>query len=73
MNAAKQFMSGCYGAYINTDSYTVGEEKEIWAAIKLYEIARRTPSMRHWIWSNLDYGSKVRPWPSFFLRPCKAH
>lgn len=53
-------MDGCYGAFINTDTYTVGGEKEIWAAIKLYEIACRTPSMRHWIFSNLDYGSKVR-------------
>lgn len=50
---------GCYGAFINTDTYTVGEEKEIWAGIKLYEIARRTPGMKHFIWSNLDYGSKV--------------
>ncbi|RXW23584.1 hypothetical protein EST38_g2249 [Candolleomyces aberdarensis] len=59
MNAKQLFMSGCYGAFINTETYTVGEEREIWAAIKLYEIARRTPSMRHWIWSNLDYGSKL--------------
>lgn len=59
MEAAKKFMDGCYGAFINTDTYTVGEEREIWSAIKLYETARRTPSMRHWIFSNLDYGSKV--------------
>ncbi|KAJ2921699.1 hypothetical protein H1R20_g15394, partial [Candolleomyces eurysporus] len=59
MNAAKQFMSGCYGAFVNTDTYTVGEEREIWAATKLYEFARCTPSMRHWIWSNLDSGSKL--------------
>ncbi|KAG2014092.1 hypothetical protein CC2G_010938 [Coprinopsis cinerea AmutBmut pab1-1] len=59
MQAAKHFMDGCYGAFINTDTYTVGEEKEIWAAIKLYETARRTPTMRHWVFSNLDYGSKL--------------
>ncbi|KAJ2923371.1 hypothetical protein H1R20_g13728, partial [Candolleomyces eurysporus] len=67
VNAAKQFMSGCYGAFINTDTYTVGEEREIWAATKLYEFARRTPSMSHWIWSNLDYGSKVRSDQPFFF------
>lgn len=63
MGEAQKFMDGCYGAFINTDTYTVGEEKEIWAAIKLYETARRTPSMRHWVFSNLDYGSKVSPPP----------
>jgi len=55
---AKAF-DGCYGAFVNTDTYTVGEEKEIWSAVQLYTIARRTPSMRHFVWSNLDYGSKL--------------
>jgi hypothetical protein len=52
-------LEGCYGAFINTDTYTVGEEKEIWAAVKLYEISRRTKSMKHFIWSGLDYGLKL--------------
>jgi hypothetical protein len=52
-------LDGCYGAWVNTDTYTVGEQKEIFAGIKIYETARRTPAARHLIWSNLDYGSKV--------------
>ncbi|KAG6850017.1 hypothetical protein H0H93_002466 [Arthromyces matolae] len=52
-------LQGCYGAWVNTDTYTVGEEKEIWAGIKIYEAARRASTMRHLIWSNLDYGSKL--------------
>ena len=52
-------LDGCYGAWVNTDTYTVGEQKEIYAGIKIYETARRTKSARHYIWSNLDYGSKV--------------
>jgi hypothetical protein len=51
-------LEGCYGAWINTDTYTVGQEKEIWAGIKIYETARRTNAARHLIWSNLDYGTK---------------
>lgn len=52
-------LQGCYGAWVNTDTYTVGEEREIYAGIKIYESARRTPTARHLIWSNLDYGSKL--------------
>jgi len=50
---------GCYGAWVNIDTYTVGEQKEIYTGIKFYEAARRTKAARHMIWSNLDYGSKV--------------
>lgn len=55
----KAALEGCYGAWVNTDTYTVGEQKEIYAGIKIYETARRTSAARHLIWSNLDYGSKV--------------
>lgn len=50
---------GVYGAWVNTDGFTVGEQKEIYAGLKIFEIAKRTSSMRHYVWSNLDYGSKV--------------
>ncbi|KAF7433116.1 hypothetical protein PC9H_005064 [Pleurotus ostreatus] len=49
---------GVYGAWVNTDGFTVGEQKEIYAGLKIFEIAKRTPSVRHYVWSNLDYGSK---------------
>ncbi|KAG6915385.1 hypothetical protein DXG01_011757 [Tephrocybe rancida] len=52
-------LEGCYGAWVNTDTYTVGEEREIYAGIKIYETARRSSATRHLIWSNLDYGSKL--------------
>ncbi len=44
---------------MNTDGFTVGEQKEIYAGLKIFEIAKRTPSVRHYVWSNLDYASKV--------------
>ncbi|KAF9004744.1 nmrA-family protein [Cyathus striatus] len=59
MVAMSEAFKGCYGAFVNTDTYTVGEEKEIWCGIKLYETAYRTPGFKHFIWSNLDYGSKI--------------
>ncbi|KAF8663575.1 hypothetical protein AX16_000919 [Volvariella volvacea WC 439] len=52
-------LEGCYGAWVNTDTYTVGEEREIYAGIKIYEEARRRPTMKHLVWSNLDYTSKL--------------
>lgn len=52
-------MKGCYAVFVNTDTYTVGARRELFSAIKIYEAAKRTPTMRLFIWSGLDYGSKV--------------
>ncbi|KAJ7475809.1 NAD(P)-binding protein [Mycena latifolia] len=46
------------GAWVNTDSFTVGEQKEIYLGIKIFEIAKRARSVRHYVWSNLDYVTK---------------
>lgn len=51
--------NGCYGAWINTDGFTLGEQKEIYYGVKIFEIAKRTPSMRHFAYSSLDYSMKV--------------
>ncbi len=48
-----------YGAWVNTDGFTIGEQKEIYAGLKIFEVAKRTSSIRHYVWSSLDYGSKV--------------
>lgn len=50
---------GVYGAWVNTDGFTVGEQKEIYAGLKIFEIAKSTSSVRHYVWSNLDYSTKV--------------
>ncbi|KAJ3871538.1 hypothetical protein F5051DRAFT_433778 [Lentinula edodes] len=49
---------GCYGVYVNIDSFTVGQRIEIYAGIKLYEQARRA-HIKHFVWSGLDYASKL--------------
>ncbi|KAI0085409.1 NAD(P)-binding protein [Irpex rosettiformis] len=51
-------LEGCYGAWINTDGFTVGEQKEIYVGMRIFEIAKQTRSLRHYVWSNLDYAFK---------------
>lgn len=53
-------MDGAYGAWVNTDTFTVGEKREIYAGMRIFEVAKQTPSMRHYVWSSLNYATKVR-------------
>ncbi|KAJ7704331.1 NAD-P-binding protein [Mycena rosella] len=48
-------LDGAYGAWVNTDGFTVGEAEEIYAGMRIFEIAKQTASMRHYVWSNLRY------------------
>ncbi|KAF5392744.1 hypothetical protein D9757_000814 [Collybiopsis confluens] len=51
-------LEGCYGIFANTDTHVVGEQGEIYAAIKLFEQVNRVPQAKHFVWSSLDYGYK---------------
>ncbi|THG97469.1 hypothetical protein EW026_g4534 [Hermanssonia centrifuga] len=51
-------LDGVYGAWVNTDGFTVGEQKEVYAGMRIFEVAKQTKSMRHYVWSNLDYALK---------------
>ena len=53
-------MQGVYGAWVNTDGFTVGEAKEVWAGMRIFEIALQAGTVRHYVWSSLDYSLKVR-------------
>jgi hypothetical protein len=58
-------LDGVYGAWINIDGFTVGEQREIYAGLRIFELAKQTKSLRHYIWSSLDYNLKVNsgaPW-----------
>ncbi|KAH9948542.1 NAD(P)-binding protein [Amylocystis lapponica] len=48
-------LQGVYGAWVNTDGFTVGEAKEIQAGMRIFELAKQVKTVRHYIWSNLDY------------------
>ncbi|KZT04509.1 NAD(P)-binding protein [Laetiporus sulphureus 93-53] len=57
-DAVAAALKGVYGAWINTDGFTVGEEKEVWCGIRIYELAKQA-GVRHYVWSSLDYASKL--------------
>ncbi|KAJ3895995.1 nmrA-family protein, partial [Lentinula edodes] len=59
MDSLATAYEGCYGVFVNTDTSSVGQKTEIYAAIKMFEQAHRTPEMRHFVWSSLDYSSKL--------------
>ncbi|KAJ6500777.1 NAD-P-binding protein [Mycena sanguinolenta] len=58
--AVAKAMDGVYGAYVNTDTFTVGEMREIYAGLRIFEIANATSSLRHYLWSGLPYMPKTR-------------
>ena len=53
-------LQGAWGVWVNTDGFTVGETKEIFAGIRIFELAKEAKTVRHYVWSNLDYSFKVR-------------
>ncbi|OCH84301.1 NAD(P)-binding protein [Obba rivulosa] len=58
---------GVYGAWVNTDGYTVGEEKETFIGIRLFELAKQARNVRHYVWSSLDNASrKVNYNPEYY-------
>lgn len=52
-------LEGVYGAFVNTDSFTIGEAKEIFTGIRIFELAKQTGTLKHYVWSGLDYSFKV--------------
>ncbi|KIY44836.1 nmrA-family protein [Fistulina hepatica ATCC 64428] len=54
-DCVKKALEGCYGAFINTDTFTVGEEAEIYIGMRIFEMAKQTPTLRHYIYSSIDY------------------
>lgn len=52
-------LKGVYGAWVNTDGFTVGEQMETYAGIRIFELAKQIGTVRHFVWSNLDYSFKV--------------
>ena len=50
---------GVYGAWVNVDGFTVGEQKEIFLGMRIFELAKQLGTVKHYVWSSLDYASKV--------------
>jgi NmrA-like family len=58
IDSVRNALQDCYGLFLNTDSFTVKEGDEIWAAIRIFEISNRIPTLRHFVWSGIDYALK---------------
>ncbi|KAF8310126.1 nmrA-family protein [Clavulina sp. PMI_390] len=53
-DAVDKLFVGAYGAFVNTDTYTVGAPAELVAAFMIWELAN-AHKIRHFVWSNLEY------------------
>ncbi|KAH9940417.1 nmrA-family protein [Epithele typhae] len=47
-------LKGVYGAFINTDSFTIGEQKEVYQGIRIFELAKQLGTLKHYVYSSLD-------------------
>jgi NmrA-like family len=45
---------GTYGAWVNTDGFTLGEKDELFYGFRAYEIAR-SERVQHYVWANIEY------------------
>ena len=54
LHVVRKALEGVYGAFVNTDGFTVGEEREIYLGIRIFEIAKQIKSIRHYVWSSID-------------------
>ena len=59
MGAITKALEGVYGAFVNTDGFTIGEVKEVYAGMRIFELAKQVGTVRHFVWSALDYSYKV--------------
>ena len=55
----KKALTGVYGVWNNTDGFTVPIAQEIYAGIRIFEIAKILGTVKHYVWSNLNYTLKV--------------
>ncbi|KAJ7825964.1 NAD(P)-binding protein [Mycena olivaceomarginata] len=59
LDSVARALDGAYGAWVNTDGFTVGEIKEIYFGMRIFETAKRARTLRHYVWSSLPYVSKI--------------
>jgi hypothetical protein len=57
---------GCDAAFVNLDSFNVGEMAEIFWTIRCYELAVADGGIRFFVYSNLEYITKVSGYRSEF-------
>ncbi|KZV90302.1 NAD(P)-binding protein [Exidia glandulosa HHB12029] len=55
--AVAKACKGAYGAFVNLDTFTLGEVAELHAGVRAYELACAA-GVKHFVWSSLDYKLK---------------
>lgn len=60
LDSVEAALKGVYGAWVNVDSFTVGEMKEMWSGMRIFELAKKL-GVKHYVWSSLEYITKVFP------------
>jgi nucleoside-diphosphate-sugar epimerase len=59
LDSVYRALQGVYGAYVNTDGFTVGEKEETFIGLRIFELAKQTGTIKHYVWSSLDYMHKA--------------
>ncbi|KAH8652130.1 hypothetical protein BX600DRAFT_489432 [Xylariales sp. PMI_506] len=54
-DTVEKALEDCYGVFVNTDGFTVNEPDELWAGVRIFEIANTIPTLRHYVYSSIDY------------------
>ena len=55
----RRAFDGVTAAFVNTNGFAIGEKAELYWGIRIFEIAKEEKTMRHYVWSNLDYALKL--------------
>jgi hypothetical protein len=56
-----RLFKGVWGAWVNTDGFTIGEKNETFYGIRAYEIARHQ-GVEHYVYAATDYAVKDCDW-----------
>ena len=59
LDSVSRALQGVYGAFVNTDGFTVGEKGETYLGMRIFELAKQTGTVKHYVWSSLDYMHKA--------------
>ena len=51
--------AGCWGAFVNLDGFVTGEQGEAFWAIRAWELAVQTPTLRFFVYGNLEYALRL--------------
>lgn len=57
----RKAFTGVDYAFVNTNGFAIGQAKEIYWGIRMYEIAAGC-GVKHFLWAGLEYGSKLGNW-----------